>query len=130
MHIGQYTLKLELCKAHTPLAHCVVYRFISLHGYNFVNLREKWKLCCLVVPMTLETALFAPRQGRHELVPIFCCNNSIIAILHTDWFHGASLFSPSSQLLTRIRDFRIIYMHMIVKSWHNNTMYLNDIGSG
>ena len=42
--------------------------------------------------MTLETALSAPRLRRHELVPIFRCNNSI-AILHTDWFHGASDFS-------------------------------------
>ena len=41
--------------------------------------------------MTLETALPAPRLGRHELVPIIFCNNSI-AILHTDWFHGASDF--------------------------------------
>ena len=31
--------------------------------------------------MILETALSAPRLERHELVPTFCCNNSI-AILH------------------------------------------------
>ena len=42
--------------------------------------------------MTLETALSAPRLERHELIPIFCCNNSI-ALLHSDWFHGASDFS-------------------------------------
>ena len=42
--------------------------------------------------MTLETVLSAPRLGRHEIVSIFCCNNSI-AILHTGWFHGASNFS-------------------------------------
>ena len=35
----------------------------------------------MLVPVTLETALSAPRLGRHELVPIFCCNNSI-ALLH------------------------------------------------
>ena len=46
----------------------------------------------LVVPVTLKTALSAPRLGKHELVPIFGCNNSI-AILHSDWFHGASDFS-------------------------------------
>ena len=30
--------KLELCRAHTPRAHCVIYRvaFVHVHGYNFV----------------------------------------------------------------------------------------------
>ena len=39
--------------------------------------------------MTLETALSAPRPGRHELVPIF---NSI-AILHSDWFRHYSIIN-------------------------------------
>ena len=42
--------QLELCRAHTLRAYCAIYRFtfgaslarqtISVHGYNFVNLRE------------------------------------------------------------------------------------------
>ena len=47
--------------------------------------------------LTLETALSAPRLGRHELVPKFCCDNSI-AILHSDWFHWASDFSHYRRL--------------------------------
>ena len=66
-----------------------------------------WKLMLLIVaPGTLkiETALSAP--GRHELVHIFCCNNSI-AILHSDWFHGASDFSHYTHVdVTSIINFR------------------------
>ena len=52
-------IKLELCRAHTPHAHYAIYRF----------------------------TFGAPRLGRYELVPIFCCNNSI-AILLSDWYGG------------------------------------------
>ena len=52
---------------------------LSVHGYDFVNLREIMEMLfscsidiiSMVVPVTLETALSAPRLGRHELVPIF-----------------------------------------------------------
>ena len=41
--VRHYTIKLELCRAHTPRAHCAIYRFTfgACHdGYNFVNFRE------------------------------------------------------------------------------------------
>ena len=57
---------------------------LSVHGFNFVNLRDNnGKLCCLVVPVTHETALSAPRPSPDQedmnfSVPIiFCCDNSI-----------------------------------------------------
>ena len=67
-----------------------------------------------VVPMILESA---PRRGRHELVSIFCCNNSI-AILH-DWFHGASDFSHEYYLEHRrsLPVIRLLVMRMSRK--HN-----------
>ena len=71
-----------------------------VHGYTFVNLRDLNNgnaACLIIVLVTLETALSAPRLGRHELVPIVCYNNSI-AISHTDWFHGASDFSHFTRI--------------------------------
>ena len=50
----------------------------SVHGYTFVNLREIKEM---LLNCSGDTCTQTVR--RHELVPIFCCNNSI-AILHTD----------------------------------------------
>ena len=49
----------------------------------------------MVAPGTLKIEIALSALGKHELVHIiyiFCCNDSI-AILHSDWFHGASDFS-------------------------------------
>ena len=76
--------------------------------------------------MTLETALSAPRLGRHERVPIlFCCNNSnnSIAILHTDWFHGAFDFSHyrrHEHYLERRRSLPVIRLLVVRMSRKHN----------
>ena len=65
------TSKLELCRAHTPRAHCAIYRvtvtvaFVHVHGYNFVivNFRKLVEvlLNCIYV------ATGGPGDKKHSL---------------------------------------------------------------
>ena len=40
---GSYNIKLELCRAHTPRAHCTIYRFTFVH--MAMNFREMLLSC-------------------------------------------------------------------------------------
>ena len=59
--------KLELCRAHTPRAHCAIYRvaFVRVHGHNFVivNFRKLVEvlLNCIYV------ATGGPGDKKHSL---------------------------------------------------------------
>ena len=78
--------------------------------------------------MTLETALSAPRLGRHELVPIFCCNNSI-AILHILIDSMGLQISVTSRDLEHPRPLPVIRLLVVRMSRKHNGMYYALMGT-
>ena len=83
----------------------------------------------LVVPVTLETALSAPRSGRYEPLPIFCCSNSI-AILHSDWFHDFSHYRHHEHYLEHRRSLPVIHLLVVRMSRkHNGHVSVMSMGT-
>ena len=64
-HLFVRQKELELCRAHTPRAHCAIYRFtVRCTAIILSHFREiEMLLSLLGVPVTLEKALSAPRPS-------------------------------------------------------------------
>ena len=80
------TIILELCRAHTPCAHCAICRstFVCMHGYNFVNLRIVKML--FIVPVMSAVKKHLQQEDMdfyYQSILIVVIIN--IAILHYDF---------------------------------------------
>ena len=62
----------------------------SENSLKIVIVPLKSGLLATMVLVTLETALSAPSLGRHEPVPLFCCNSSIAIIEYRRSFNYQS----------------------------------------